>query len=257
MINPRQVRILIADDEASIRDLLATRFAIFGFQAILAENGIDAWEKLQADPLIKIMVTDLSMPGMNGQELIKKCKESNPESPRIFAITGQPQWSIETLYALGAEGVLYKPFDARNLLNITRNSLLSFSERLRYPPYINSAANIKLQFPSLKVAAPTLSLGRGGFFMTSPEALPAVGQIISFDLDLGGDLQLVGNGIIRWNRSELKTAQFTSGIEFTYLKPKSIEVLQKWLNQNPMRAFIPSPQSFNSIPSTAKLQSTG
>ncbi len=254
MINPRQVRIIVVDDDSAVREVLATRFSIFGFQTVMAESGEDAWTKISSDPGIGIVVTDLTMPGMSGQDLLAKIKATNPELPRVFAITGQPQWSEEVLFALGAEGVLHKPFDARTLLNITRSSLLSFAERLRYPPYASPSATLKFRAASTAEASPDFALARGGFYVRTDLALPPNRQAIALDVDLG-DVQLQGAGIIRWQRPD---GQHTAcGIEFTHLKSESLKTLQDWLSRNLRAAFIPSPQIATSMPSTAKLQSTG
>ena len=255
MINPRQVQILIADENSSVRELLVTRFAIFGFQTLLASTAEEAWQKIRSDSSIKILVTGLSKPGMDSHALIKKCKEANPESPRIFAIAGTNQFAAENIFSLGAEGILHQPFDARNLLNITRNSLLNLAERLRYPPYIAASGHLQTQHPNLKSAAPNFILGRGGFYVSSEKPLPALGQVLSFDFELG-EVTLVGNGVLRWCRGESAAPQM-AGVEFTYLKPKSIQSFQAWIEKNPTCAFIPSPQSVSSMPSMAKLQSTG
>lgn len=255
MINPRQVRILVVDDDSSVREVLATRFSIFGFQTIMAASGEDGWQKISGDPNINIVVTDLTMPGMSGQDLLKKIKMANPALPRVFAITGQPQWSVETLYALGAEGVLHKPFDARTLLNITRSSLLSFYERLRYPPYATPNTTLKLSFPSIAEALPHVALGRGGFYAMAPMTLPSNGQPILLDLNLG-EVSLKGSGSIRWQRAV--NGQGTAcGIEYTHLKAESLKSLERWLEVHSAATFIPSPQISTSMPSMAKLQSTG
>ncbi|MGE0764333.1 MAG: response regulator, partial [Bdellovibrionales bacterium] len=221
MINPRQVRILVVDDESSIREVLATRFAIFGFQTVVAGSGEEAWQKISQDPTINIVVTDLSMPGMDGQELLIKCKSMNAELPRVFAITGNPTWSVEKLYALGAEGVLHKPFDARTLLNVTRSSLLSFGERLRYPPYATTNHNLIFDVSSPSAPQDHLALARGGFCFTGKQTLPGVGHYLNLDLNLG-QMSLHGCGLVRWHRKEDKGGNTVCGVEFVHLKPESI-----------------------------------
>jgi CheY-like chemotaxis protein len=257
VINPRQVRILIVDDETTLRELLATRFSIFGFQVETANDGLEAWGKISTDPQIKIVVTDLSMPGLTGQELLKKCKSANTESPKIFTITGRADWSEELLLALGAEGVLQKPFDARTLLNITRNSLLSVTERLKIAPSTKPSITLRREFSSVLEAGADLAIGRGGVFLrTRQEQIPEIGLNLGLDLRLG-ELILEGCGVVRWRRQEFTPHCSQVGVELLHLTPESLKTFENWIQKNPQTSFVPSPQIPNSMPSTAKLQSTG
>lgn len=257
MLNPRQIRILVVDDERAIRELLASRFSIFGFQSLHAEDGQTAWSMICADSSIKIVITDLVMPKMDGKDLLKLCRNANPEFPRVFVMTGQSHWPIEELYALGADGFLLKPFDARTLLNISRNSLLTFEERLRYPPYRISTATIDVQFPSLEAAyqSQTFAFGRGGIFVQTPNLLPAAGDLVQLKIRLGS-LFLDGVGILRWQRPG-PGGTTAAGVEFVHLDNQCLDAVQKIMRSQGGGAFIPSPQIPTSMPSTAKLQSTG
>jgi len=257
MINPRQVRILVVDDEREIRELLTARFAIFGFQTQAAASGNEAWSHICSDSSIKIVVTDLFMADGSGHDLLKRCKQAHPEFPKVFAITGQSQYSPEQTLAMGAEGFIHKPFDARALLNTVRNSLLTLDERLRYPPYIAPSGTVEMKFASLDDAFKSgeFALGRGGCYATSPVNFPPEGSLTSLDIDLG-DFQVRGVGIVRWRRS-LATKQFAGGLEWVHLQNESIAALKTWLQASAPAAFIPSPQIPTSMPSTAKLKSTG
>ena len=247
----------MVDDEREIRDLLAARFSIFGFQALSAANGNEAWQEICADSSIKIVVTDLHMANGSGQELLAKCKQAHPEFPKVFAISGQPQPTVDELLAQGAEGLIHKPFDARSLLNTVRNALLSLDERLRYPPYAAPSATASLQFPSLDkaLASGDFALGRGGCFVTTPANLSPEGSLVTLDIRCG-DFVLAGVGAIRWRRA-LSGGKFGAGVEFIHLKTESLKSFIEWAQNNTPVAFIPSPQTPNSMPSTAKLQSTG
>jgi CheY-like chemotaxis protein len=257
MINPRQIRILIVDDEQEIRDLLSARFNIFGLQTVTADGGDRAWELISTDPEIKIVISDLHMAKGTGHELLSKCKALHAEYPKVFAITGQSQFSAEETMALGAEGFIHKPFDARALLHTVRNALLSLDERLRYPPHIAPVATISSKYASLNEAFASghFALGRGGCYFSHKASGIEEGQMVELNLQFG-DFHLLGAGIVKWSRSPSK-GEMALGVEFTYLQKTSLELFQKWLKKNTVICFIPSPQISSSIPSTAKLQSTG
>lgn len=257
MLNPRQIRILVVDDERAIRELLTTRFTIFGFQTVHAEDGQQAWGMICADSSIKIVITDLVMPKLDGKQLLQRCRGANAEFPRVFVMTGQAHWPVEELFAYGADGLLLKPFDARTLLNISRNALLSLEERLRYAPYKKSHSAINMSFASIEEALNSgrFALGRGGIFVDVPDTLPDPGEYLQLNIKLG-DVTMEGVGVLRWRRSD-PGQHNSAGLEFVHLAPKCIDPIEKWIQQLGVTAFIPSPQISTSMPSTAKLQSTG
>lgn len=257
MINPRQVRILVVDDEREIRDLLAARFTIFGFQTQTATSGEEAWQAICGDSSIKIVVTDLHMPGGSGLDLLAKIKQAHPEFPKVFAISGQAHFSPEEFLALGAEGFIHKPFDARALLNTVRNALLTIEERLRYPSYVTPTATVSVSHSSLDEAFKSgeFAMGRGGCFLTSAQNFPPEGHLLAFEIHCG-EFHLTGAGFVRWRRV-LENKFYGAGVEFVHLSTESIKALKTWQDGAVLTSFIPSPQIRISMPSIAKLQSTG
>ena len=83
-------RILVVEDEFLIRMTLAEALADEGFDVVEAESGDDALSILMADPAIKLLLTDIQLPGvLNGRTLAKQAREKCPSLPIIF-MTGQP-----------------------------------------------------------------------------------------------------------------------------------------------------------------------
>ncbi len=70
-------RILVVDDEKSIRDMLSAAFTKEGYEVHLAENAEKAL-KIVKEASIHVMFLDLKMPGMNGVELCRKIKKDRP-----------------------------------------------------------------------------------------------------------------------------------------------------------------------------------
>lgn len=66
--NPTQI--LVVDDSALIRSVIQETLLEAGYQVLLAADGLEAWEKLQKEP-IQLAVVDLSMPRMDGMELTR------------------------------------------------------------------------------------------------------------------------------------------------------------------------------------------
>jgi len=103
------VKLLVVDDEAIIRESLHDWLTDVGYQVFTAENGPQALELIEKEGL-KIVITDLVMPGMDGIELMKKAKELQPNI-EVIIITAYA--SISTAIAAMKEGAfdyIEKPF---------------------------------------------------------------------------------------------------------------------------------------------------
>jgi len=122
--------LVIAEDQSDmrefIRQVMADRYKI-----ILAEDGKDAWDKiLQHVP--NLVISDLMMPGLNGNELCRKIKthEATSHVPVILLTARADQQSkLEGLHT-GADDYLTKPFDARELQARVQN-LIAQREKLK------------------------------------------------------------------------------------------------------------------------------
>ncbi|MBK9154297.1 MAG: PAS domain S-box protein [Chloracidobacterium sp.] len=116
--------ILVADDETTIRE--ATRAALekFGYRVITAEGGAEALAILRdEDPEISLVLTDMSMPGMNGSELIRSARDLGRELKFIVMSGMIEKKTLDEITADGATIFLAKPFTAEKLLNAVRSAL--------------------------------------------------------------------------------------------------------------------------------------
>lgn len=66
-------KILIAEDDAFIRDIYEMKFSQEGFEVVVAEDGVDAMEKLKKE-IPDIILLDIIMPNMDGTQVFKKIK---------------------------------------------------------------------------------------------------------------------------------------------------------------------------------------
>ncbi|WP_028974011.1 sigma-54-dependent transcriptional regulator [Spirochaeta cellobiosiphila] len=78
--------IMVVDDEKNIRQGLGSALEMDGYNIVLAENGQDAQEKLKHE-LIDLIITDLKMPKLSGEELLKYISSSFPTIP-VIVLTG-------------------------------------------------------------------------------------------------------------------------------------------------------------------------
>lgn len=109
-------KVLIVDDSATVRKFVSFTLKMKNFEVIIAEDGLDALEKMPYDG-VDLVITDLNMPNMDGYELIRNLKEDDKFSniPIIILSSESGEDDIEKGKALGAASYLVKPFNAVRL----------------------------------------------------------------------------------------------------------------------------------------------
>lgn len=116
-------KILIVDDDFSLRSLMEVVFENEGYSVSLAEDGISALKILE-NGHFDILITDINMPNMNGIELFNKVKKLFPQIPVIFVSGYDYKNLAEKLLREGALYFFKKPFD----LNILKRAIKSILE---------------------------------------------------------------------------------------------------------------------------------
>ena len=110
------MKILIADDEKDIVDLIKERVAKKGYNADLAFDGEKALEFIKLNKYDLVFV-DHNMPELTGLELIKYIRENNLNT-KIVMITGYPAIEGSVVKYLGADEYLTKPFKLKEIEDI-------------------------------------------------------------------------------------------------------------------------------------------
>jgi putative nucleotidyltransferase with HDIG domain len=103
-------KILIVDDEASVRSILHVHLVNGGSECTSSPNAFDALNKIREQPF-SLVISDVMMPGMSGMELLRLVKKQNPETAFIM-ITGlmDINTAIDSL-RIGAFDFITKPFE--------------------------------------------------------------------------------------------------------------------------------------------------
>lgn len=99
--------VMIVDDSLMVRQQVKRALASTGLTIVEACDGVDALEKLSANPGVGLVVCDVNMPRMNGIELLEQLEHSLPVV--MLTTEGQAQL-IDRAKALGAKGWILKPF---------------------------------------------------------------------------------------------------------------------------------------------------
>jgi PAS domain S-box-containing protein len=124
LIEQTKQTILVAEDDATVREVILATLAHVGFNILEATNGVDALDIFQECPNdIHLLLTDVLMPEMNGRQLAQRIHKQRPDMPVVY-ISGHSPDSINERGAL-LEGLnfLEKPFDKSDLIRKVQETL--------------------------------------------------------------------------------------------------------------------------------------
>ncbi len=118
---PDPGRILVADDEVSVRESVGYALGQEGFEVVLAVDGNDAESKLDG-PEFDLLILDIMMPGRSGLDL---CREMRSRSPVPIILLTAKDAEVDKVVGLevGADDYVTKPFSVRELLGRVRAQL--------------------------------------------------------------------------------------------------------------------------------------
>ena len=115
-------RVLVVDDEASIRDLLSKTLALAEYDVDAAPDGRSALERMRLYPY-DLLIADLKMPGMDGLTVIREAKRYKAELPVIIITGFSTESSAIEAVNLGVAGYLTKPFRVPQVLAAAAKAL--------------------------------------------------------------------------------------------------------------------------------------
>ena len=116
-ISPSRVpvhRILLAEDDDSMRAFLERALVRAGYDVVGFANGVEALERLEREPFT-LLLTDIVMPRMDGIELARRASEFDPDL-KIMFITGFAAVALSAAQAAPEAKVLSKPVHLRDLV---------------------------------------------------------------------------------------------------------------------------------------------
>jgi len=116
-------RVLLVEDEKSMRDLMSMMLRKEGYAVEVADSGTQAASRIAKDPLYDLVITDVSMPGMTGLELLRHVRKVSPDSSVILMTAyGSKETAIEALNE-GAAYYVEKPFDLDEMKVVARRTI--------------------------------------------------------------------------------------------------------------------------------------
>ena len=142
------MKILVADDDRTVRIALKSLLSKWGYEVLTAEDGNQAWEILQEPDAPRLAILDWIMPGIEGPALCKKIRQSSLASYTYLILLTAKSRKTELMEGLesGADDFISKPFNAGELKARIQAAerILSLEKELKVKNQELSQSNINL-----------------------------------------------------------------------------------------------------------------
>lgn len=112
------IKILIADDEKDILEIMAKKVAAEGYTVVTAHDGEEAWEKIKSESP-DVILLDLTMPKMDGLDVLKNLRQSPPSNkwqPVIIVSARRDLEDMEKGLSLEADHYITKPCNVADII---------------------------------------------------------------------------------------------------------------------------------------------
>jgi len=199
-------KVLILEDEVSIRSFVVINLERAGYQVIEAGTGEEALEQLRKHPDTGVAIFDINLPGMDGFEVCRTVRTTN-KSIGIIMLTARTQ-EMDKITGLmtGADDYVTKPFSPAELL--ARVDALyrriggentADADELRQPPFVMNIRNRTLEKHGEKIKLTQVEYAIVKLFMQNPGRALSREEILSavWGRDYDGELKIVDVNIRR------------------------------------------------------------
>ena len=129
MNEPAKIRIIVADDDKDIRDLVVFKLTQAGYDVVGVADGVSALAAIEANPP-RLAILDVMMPGLSGMDVLRKVRANGATKDLdIILLTARSRDSdVDAGFAIGASDYVIKPFSPRELVHRV-NALLARGDR--------------------------------------------------------------------------------------------------------------------------------
>ncbi|MBD1400802.1 response regulator [Pelovirga terrestris] len=123
-------RVLVAEDDRELRELLALVLENAGYQVCQCSNGEQLLTRLKEQPAIDLVISDIRMPGLNGLEVLARRNRHLQQIPFICMTAFGDEQTHRKARHLGAAAVIDKPFDLDDMMTLIAHVCLR-NERIK------------------------------------------------------------------------------------------------------------------------------
>jgi len=202
-------KILVLEDESSIRSFIVINLRRAGYEAVEAETGEEALEKLAADKEICLALLDVMLPGIDGFEVCRRIRATGSQIGIIMLTARSQETDKVTGLMTGADDYVTKPFSPAELIAragaLLRRSGSAAEEPTQDPDEIHSAPfalnmrNHTLDKNGQRIKLTQVEFAIMKLFMTHPDAAMTREDVLSavWGEDYFGDVKIVDVNIRR------------------------------------------------------------
>lgn len=141
-VDGRGLSVLVVDDDANVRQALATVLASLGFKVIQATDGAEGLViAVERRTEIRLVITDVHMPHLGGVQLVQALHRVSPKLPIIVTSGRIDEHDERQFHEYGVASILPKPFTHEALVAALAAVLLGRNAALGLPPYMPPPAN--------------------------------------------------------------------------------------------------------------------
>jgi len=118
MTDPTKTRVVVADDDQDILDLVVFKLNQAGFETVAVGDGVAALAAIEANPP-RLAILDVMMPGLSGMDVLRKVRanEATKDLDVILLTARARDSDVDTGFASGASDYVIKPFSPRELMH--------------------------------------------------------------------------------------------------------------------------------------------
>lgn len=204
-------RVLIADDEPDIRNLVSIFLQKNGYTVFTAKNGGEAVRELRQNGEFDLVIMDIMMPDMDG---IRACREIRTFStvPLLFLTAKTQEADKQQAYEIGGDDYLGKPFSQNELL-MKVSSLIR-----RYRVYRGKEASSKSAVAGIEIETETHQVKKNGVPVNMTEKEYAILQFFLSHRGQPVDVASLYEGV--WNEKYLPSSNNTVMVHILNLRKK-------------------------------------
>lgn len=168
-------KVLVLEDESSIRGFIVINLQRAGYEVIEAESGEEALEKLQKHPDTRVCLLDIMLPGIDGFEVCRRIRATNPKIGIIMLSARAQEMDKVTGLMTGADDYVTKPFSPAELtarvdalLRRAGDVPVGGDAEIYQPPFLLNTGNRTLEKNGERVKLTQLEYSIVKLFMENP-----------------------------------------------------------------------------------------
>ena len=165
-------KVLVLEDESSIRGFIVINLRRAGYEVVEAETGEEALQKLHEHPDTRVCLLDIMLPGIDGFEVCRRIRMANPQIGIIMLSARSQEMDKVTGLMTGADDYVTKPFSPAELiarvdalLRRSGEAAPSRSTELLQPPFLLNTDNRTLEKDGVRIKLTQLEYSIVKLFM--------------------------------------------------------------------------------------------